>query len=111
MFSKFEIARITKQLSGRSKSFAPIFYVLGEQNRFRILQLFLFKKDLCVTDIANILNISVPATSQHLKVLERSGVTECERRGQSCCYKIRTDNKELRAIIKMIKQTVENNRN
>jgi ArsR family transcriptional regulator, arsenate/arsenite/antimonite-responsive transcriptional repressor len=103
MITKLEITKIQKQLSGQGDNLAPLFDVLGERNRFKIFQLFLFKKDLCVTDIANILNISVPATSQHLKVLERSRIIECEKRGQSCCYKIRTDNEKLQAIIKMVK--------
>jgi len=103
MLNKSEIAKIRKRISAEGEGAAEIFDVLGKKNRFRMFKLFLARHDLCVTDIANILKISVPAASQHLKVLEMTGIIECDKQGQSCCYKIRKDNKILRSIIRIIK--------
>jgi len=56
---------------------------LSDFGRFKIFKLLAARKeDMCVTDIANIFNISVPAASQQLHVLEMTGIVKKERMGQ-----------------------------
>ena len=57
-----------------------VFKVLGDATRFQIAIL-LLKSDLCVGAIANIVNISKPAVSQHLKIMRDAGLVKGEKRG------------------------------
>ena len=59
--------------------------------------------DLCVTDFANVFNISVPAASRQLKILEIMNLVKRERMGQMICYCLRADNPIVEKIIKIIK--------
>lgn len=70
--------------------------------RYRIFKLLLQRHDLCVTDVANVLGISLPAASQQLRIMELSGLVKKERMGQMMCYCIREDDPVVKSIIKMI---------
>jgi DNA-binding transcriptional ArsR family regulator len=59
-------------------------------------------KELCVSDLSKIVGISMSATSQHLRILEMSGLVESERMGQTICYKPRQSSKKVQALIKLI---------
>ncbi|MBO8128510.1 MAG: winged helix-turn-helix transcriptional regulator [Peptococcaceae bacterium] len=54
------------------KDIADRFKALAEPTRLKILRL-LHKKELCVCEIAEILRMSQPRVSQHLKVLRLAG--------------------------------------
>jgi len=64
----------------------PIFSALSDENRYKIYSLLFFSDELCVTDIATILNVSLPLTSQHLRILAETGLVHKERMGQMMCY-------------------------
>lgn len=64
----------------------PIFAALSDENRYKIYSLLFLVKELCVTDIATILNISLPLASQHLRILDQVQLIEKERMGQMICY-------------------------
>lgn len=61
--------------------FEIIFKALGEPTRLRILRL-LAEQELCVCDLEEILQISQPRVSQHLKVLKQTGLVNERRDGQ-----------------------------
>jgi len=50
-----------------------LFKVLGEPTRLKIIRL-LAEKELCICDIEEIMNISQPRVSQHLKILKQAGI-------------------------------------
>lgn len=58
--------------------FAEYFKALGEPTRLRIIKL-LSEKELCVCELEQIMCISQPRISQHLKILKQTGLV-CERR-------------------------------
>ena len=71
---------------------ADIFKALGDPSRLKIIKLILLKgNNLCVGMIANKLEISQPAISQHLKILKNVGLVEAERMGFHMHYKIKKD--------------------
>ncbi len=85
----------------------PIFAALSDENRYKIYSLLFLAKELCVTDIATILNISLPLASQHLRILEQAELIEKERMGQMMCYMLNHNhpfNLHMKRILK-----VENN--
>lgn len=63
---------------------------LGDANRFKIVKL-LLGHDLCVGALAQHLNISKPAISQHLQILRKAGLVKGEKRGYWTHYVVERD--------------------
>jgi len=61
--------------------FESIFKALGEPTRLRIVRL-LAEKELCVCELEEIMNMSQPRISQHLKVLKQAGLVKERREAQ-----------------------------
>jgi ArsR family transcriptional regulator, lead/cadmium/zinc/bismuth-responsive transcriptional repressor len=97
-----EISKIKKRVSKSDNLLPNIFAVLGDRNRFQIIKLLIRHGKICVSDLASILNVSVSAISQHLRILEMSGLVECERMGQMMCYKTKTDDPNIKRIIDLM---------
>jgi ArsR family transcriptional regulator len=76
--------------------------ILGDWNRYRMMKTLIAAKELCVGDIAKIVGISMSATSQHLRILEMSGLVESERMGQTICYRPTVSQPKIKALIKLI---------
>ncbi len=84
------------------KKLSLLFNALSDPNRRRILKLLLGRREPCVSELALNLNVSVPAVSQHLRILEMSGLVTRERRGQMVCYKVNKEDSLIKLILKMI---------
>jgi len=61
--------------------FHDFFKALGEFTRLKIIRL-LAERELCVCDLEEIMQISQPRISQHLKVLKQVGLITERREGQ-----------------------------
>ncbi|HZK44466.1 MAG TPA: metalloregulator ArsR/SmtB family transcription factor [Syntrophomonadaceae bacterium] len=61
--------------------FETFFKAIGEPTRLKILRL-LVEEDLCVCDIEEVLQMSQPRISQHLKVLKQAGLVGDRKEGQ-----------------------------
>lgn len=103
MLNKKQIANIKKYVVSTTKGerFPLIFNALGDQGRFRIFKLLTERNDLCVTDIANIFGISVPAASQQLRVLEMTGLVRKERIGQTIYYEVKINDSMIKLLTKV----------
>ncbi len=66
-------------------------------NEVRLKTLFLLEEEgeLCPCDLADILGMSVPAVSQHLRKLKDGEVVTTRRDGQTIFYSLRTENLNL----------------
>ena len=102
MLSQEQIDRLREKI-GSDDELPYIFHALSDAGRWRIFLLLADNDDLCVTDIANILNTSVPAASQQLKVMEMTGLVIRERDGQMICYKMKRENPLVRTVLKMVR--------
>jgi len=80
-----------------------MFNALGDASRFNIFKILLNKKDICVSEIADSLGITVSAVSQHLKILELSGLVTKHRNGQMICYEIMRTDSFVKCVIKLFK--------
>lgn len=76
-----------------------IFNALGDACRFKIIKMLLKHRDICVTDVAKILNVTVSAASQQLRILEMTGLVKKKRMGQMICYEFKKDNPLLKTIL------------
>jgi DNA-binding transcriptional ArsR family regulator len=104
MLSPREIKKIKKRMTRREDEFVicEVFKVLGDWNRYRIMQLLIKQKELCVSDMAEIIGMSMSATSQHLRVMEMSGLVESERMGQMICYRPMMSHPKVQFLTKLM---------
>ncbi|OGR00495.1 MAG: hypothetical protein A2505_00040 [Deltaproteobacteria bacterium RIFOXYD12_FULL_55_16] len=67
---------------------AEIFKVLSVERRVKIIELLKANGALGVKEISNRLGITLPAVSQHLKILKQAGLVRSERQGYWIPYSI-----------------------
>lgn len=83
----------------------------GNEVRLKILFLLEEEKELCPCDIADILEMSIPAISQHLRKMKDGNVIQTRRSGQTIYYSLKAENLALlqplfKHIIKSQKMTL-----
>jgi predicted transcriptional regulator len=61
---------------------------MADPTRLKIVFLLKVYKELCPTDIANILSITRSAVSHQMRILEHCGVVKKIRRGKIICYSL-----------------------
>ena len=66
----------------------PIFTVLSDENRHKILQLLLENGKMNVNDITEHLHLSRPAVSHHLKIMLQAHAISVEQIGKERFYSI-----------------------
>lgn len=102
MLTTKEIGKFKKKLQGGEDHLAFIFEALSNPARLKIFRLLSKQKDICVTDVARILGVSVPAASYQFRILEMVGLVEKERMGKMICYKLKKENPIVRKIIRIV---------
>ena len=66
---------------------AELFKVFGDSTRIKILYV-LFESEMCVCDIAQLLNMNQSAISHQLRVLKQSQLVKYRREGKSIFYSL-----------------------
>jgi DNA-binding transcriptional ArsR family regulator len=75
---------------GVIEQLAETFKALGDPTRVRLLYL-LSQKELCVHDLAQLLEVTQPAVSHHLRLLRMLGLVRARRVGRSSYYTLDDD--------------------
>lgn len=78
------------------------FNALGDPTRYSLLSLLAHEENICVSELAQKIQISTAGVSQQLKILEKAGIIKRKRIGQRTCYEIDTTdagNKQLLGLI------------
>ena len=65
---------------------AKVLRTAGDTSRLKILCAIFDEKNMCVSDIAKKLDMSVAIVSHHLKVMAETGLLEPVRDGKRICY-------------------------
>lgn len=78
-------ARLT-QVEPALQSMAAVLALAGNEVRLKILVLLAGERQLCVCDIADVLQMTVSAISQHLRKLKDGGVLHAHKVGQTVFY-------------------------
>jgi len=103
-----QIKSCREKLKANSKSFLQLGQVLalaGNEVRLKILFLLEEENELCPCDLSDILGMSIPAISQHLRKLKDGNIIEARKKGQTIFYSLRSENlKILRPFFKIINQ-------
>lgn len=89
---KFALTRSEEQL-------VTAMQILGDKTRFKIFKLLMGADELCVSDIADTLGITLSAVSQHFRTFELAGMVDKERMGQKICYMLKEDNDLVRELV------------
>lgn len=103
MLTKDQINKIKKNMSHDIDRLPVILSALGDPGRFRIFKLLMEHHDICVTDVANIFDITVSAASQQLRVLEMLELVEKMRMGQMVCYELKKESPVIKQLIQLLK--------
>lgn len=77
------------------------FKVLGDKTRLRILAL-LRQRELCVCDLTDVLGISQPGVSQHMRRLRQAGFVNERRGGQWIYYSLQRENPLLALFLPLL---------
>lgn len=77
---------------------ADLFKVFADSTRIRILFV-LFESEVCVCDLAKVLNMTQSAVSHQLRILKQNKLVKARRDGKSIFYSLAGDH--VRTIISM----------
>ena len=83
---------------------AELFKVFGDSTRIRILFV-LFEAEVCVCDLAHVLNMTQSAISHQLKILKQNRLVKSRREGKSILYSLADDH--VRTMIAQGREHIE----
>lgn len=85
---------------------SDILKLAGNDVRLKILFLLNTEDDLCPCDLSDILDMTVPAVSQHLRKLKDAGILQPRREGKLIFYSLQ---KPYNEILKPLFNQIEDN--
>lgn len=86
---------------------AEFFKILGDTTRTKILYA-LDKNEMCVCDIANVLNMSKSSISHQLGTLRCSGIVKCRKVGKEVFYTL--DDEHVKEVFEVGMEHIEHRR-
>jgi DNA-binding transcriptional ArsR family regulator len=92
------------KMEGSFQKMTKLLSIAGNDVRLKILFLLNMEKELCPCDLSDILGMSVPAVSQHIRKMKDAGIISSRREGQTLYYSLNEDETDiLNSIFKSIK--------
>ncbi|MBS1740480.1 ArsR/SmtB family transcription factor [Elizabethkingia miricola] len=91
---KVQIESCREIIKTNNKAFSKLSGLLalaGNEIRLKILFLLEEENELCPCDLSDILGMSVPAVSQHLRKLKDGNVIDSRRDGQTIFYSLKKE--------------------
>lgn len=83
---------------------AEFFKIVGDSTRVKIL-FALDQNEMCVCDIANVLNMSKSSISHQLGTLRRSGIVKCRKQGKEVYYML--DDEHVKQVFEIASEHIE----
>jgi DNA-binding transcriptional ArsR family regulator len=84
---------------------SKVLELAGNEVRLKILYLLEEEDQLCPCDLSDILGMTIPAVSQHLRKLKDRNIIEARREGQTIYYSLKEEHlKILNPFFKYINQ-------
>ena len=88
---------------------SPILALASNEVRLKMIYLLDEEKELCPCDLADILGMTIPAVSQHLRKLKDGGLIESRKAGQTIYYSLMQENlKIIQPFFKLINKQTQN---
>ena len=69
--------------------------LVGNDVRLKILYLLEEENELCVCDLADILEMTIPAVSQHLRKLKDGNILQTRRNAQTIYYSLKAEHLKI----------------
>lgn len=80
---------------------AELFKVFGDSTRINIIAT-LYENELCVCDVAEVLNMTVSAVSHQLRILRHNKLVKTRRSGKEVFYSLADDH-----VVKILEMAIE----
>jgi ArsR family transcriptional regulator, lead/cadmium/zinc/bismuth-responsive transcriptional repressor len=93
-----QIKSCKNKLKTAQKSFASLSNILalaGNEVRLKIVYLLEEENELCPCDLSDILGMSIPAVSQHLRKLKDGNIVKTRKEGQTIYYSLTDENLKI----------------
>lgn len=93
-----QIKDCKEKIKTNESSFIQLSNVLslsGNEVRLKILYLLHEEKQLCPCDLSDILGMSIPAVSQHLRKLKDGNIVETKKTGQTIFYSLNPEHMKI----------------
>ena len=87
VFNRDLVDRLKRELTGAAEV-AALFKTLGEESRCTMLMALGKSSELCVCDLSEITNLSMPTVSHHLRKLREQGLVRARREGKLMFYRL-----------------------
>lgn len=108
---KVQIDNCRKTLQANEKAFKELSSLLalaGNEVRLKILFLLKEENELCPCDLSDILGMSIPAVSQHLRKLKDGNIIEGRREGQTIFYSLKKE--QLNLLLPFLKLIINHSK-
>lgn len=86
-------------LSQNTSKVAEIFKALSDQTRAKIAYALTIEEELCVCDVANIVDASTAMASHHLRLLKKQGLAKFRKKGKLVYYSL--DDHHVKELIEI----------
>ncbi len=96
--------RPSAKISPKETQLIKAMHLLGDPTRYKMFNMLMVKDGMCVTDIAEQLDVTLSAISQHFHQLELVGLVGKERMGQKVCYVLNDNDDLVRDLVAMLKK-------
>jgi len=87
--------KVLTQISQKIKEKSSFYYLCSDPTRLKIIFLLKRHKELCPTDLSQILHISISAISHQMSLLENAGLVRRTKMGKMACYSLTGKIKKL----------------
>jgi DNA-binding transcriptional ArsR family regulator len=94
-----------QSIDSKIEKVARILNLAGNGTRLKILFLLRQERELCPCDLSDILEMSVPAISQHLRKLRDTDMIKRRKVGQTIFYSLDRENKILESVLESVIDT------
>lgn len=94
-FDEEKVNRIKREVTV-TEGLGQMFKALGDETRIKIIYA-LSREELCVCDVAQIINATVAAASHHLRLLKAQGLAKSRKQGKMVFYSL--DDECVKTII------------
>ena len=92
------VARLRRDLADVS-AIAALFNLLGDPSRCKMVLALSKSRELCVCDLSEIVGLSLPTVSHHLRKLREQGLVSSRREGKLVFYRL--DDEATRTLLEL----------
>lgn len=94
--------------AGMIQTLSQVFSLAGSETRLKLLYLLEQEESLCVCDLSDMLQMTMPAVSQHLRKLKDANIIQSKKVGQTVFYSLKQEHQEvIKPLLELISREIE----